>query len=156
MEVNGRHNRSGLLSVACGINFPWIQYWHLTHGELPVIDRAARGIYWIDEFKDVSAIFRCLKDREANLLRCLRPYIRPNIYSVFDVGDLMPFLKRCGDVVRMMFRPETLRRACNIKSAKMGTDFRLHQEDRLRGPLFHVETGNRKCPRKPGIEGSIP
>ncbi len=26
MEMNGRHNRSGLLAVKCGINFPWIEY----------------------------------------------------------------------------------------------------------------------------------
>ena len=35
MEVNGRHNNSGMLSVRAGVNFPWIMYRHLVQGELP-------------------------------------------------------------------------------------------------------------------------
>ncbi|MHC4929380.1 MAG: ATP-binding protein, partial [Planctomycetota bacterium] len=28
MEINARHNRSSLLAVKCGINFPWVEYQH--------------------------------------------------------------------------------------------------------------------------------
>lgn len=105
MEVNGRHNRSASLSLACGINFPWLQYRHLLHGELPVIGSMLPGVYWIDEFKDAFAVMRCLKNREAKLAHCLQPYLRSNVFSVFDISDVKPFLKRCGDALRTMFLP---------------------------------------------------
>ena len=48
MELNGRHNNSGLLAVRAGVNFPWIMYRHLVEGELPTSSVAQKnGIYWI-------------------------------------------------------------------------------------------------------------
>ena len=53
MEVNGRHNRSGLLAWKCGLSFPRLQYEHLMFGRLPreapgfrgggVLDRPVQG-----------------------------------------------------------------------------------------------------------------
>ena len=53
LEVNGRHNLSSLLSIRCGLNFPWISYRHLTTGELPRPVRPRTGLYWIDETQDI-------------------------------------------------------------------------------------------------------
>jgi D-aspartate ligase len=54
LEVNGRHNRSGLLSLSCGINFPYIEYLDLTgkRGQFPLNFKT--NVYWIDEASDVS------------------------------------------------------------------------------------------------------
>jgi len=32
MEVNARHNRSAMLAIRCGLNFPYIEYDHLVNG----------------------------------------------------------------------------------------------------------------------------
>ncbi len=119
MEVNGRHNRSALLSLACGIDFPWLQYRHLLYGELPATCLAPRDIYWIDEFRDALAVMHCVKNRAATLADCMRPYIKPNIYSVFDIGDVKPFLKRCGDVIRTMLPSGSVKHAHAIVSLDM-------------------------------------
>ncbi len=101
MEVNGRHNRSTLLAVRCGINFPFIEYKHLTQGELPAKRTYRTGIYWIDEVRDViQGPQYCYKERYS-LLQYIRPYLGPHIFAVFDVKDMKPFVKRCTDLIRM-------------------------------------------------------
>lgn len=116
MEVNGRHNRSALLAVHCGINFPWIEYEHLILGKQPSTNNYQRGIYplgkkapsklsdrvyWIDEFKDViHSIKYCNKERYS-LIQYIRPYIKPHVFATFDWKDPMPFIKRCLDLIKM-------------------------------------------------------
>jgi len=108
MEVNGRHNRSGLLAVYCGINFPMIEYNHLLKGELPGTDHYRRykeGIFWIDEYRDIGhSIMYCRKERYG-LRGYLRPYLAEHVYAVFEWGDPMPFLKRFGDLLGKVFSP---------------------------------------------------
>ncbi len=104
MEVNGRHNRSGLLSVHCGINFPWIEYQHLVYGELPTATSFRKGVYWIDEVSDVINSLRYYRNEHYTRKEYLEPYSRDHIFAVFDVKDLKPILKRFGDLVRMAFR----------------------------------------------------
>jgi predicted ATP-grasp superfamily ATP-dependent carboligase len=60
MDINPRHNLSTLLAVRCGMNFPWLHYWHLVSGELPSAERFRQGVYWIDLSRDViySARYR--------------------------------------------------------------------------------------------------
>ncbi len=118
MEVNGRHNRSALLSVRCGINFPWIEYEHLILGKQPSTNSYRSGIYplgkkatseisnrvyWIDEFKDVIHSTKyCIKERYS-LIQYIRPYIKPHIFATFDWKDPMPFIKRCFDLIKKVF-----------------------------------------------------
>ncbi|MFX0132636.1 MAG: hypothetical protein ACFFDN_03215 [Candidatus Hodarchaeota archaeon] len=95
MEVNGRHNRSGILSVRCGINFPWIEYKHLTQRELPIACSYQNGIYWIDEFRDIVHNSKYIIKERYSLFQYLRPYQRSHIFSTFDLQDPIPFIKRC-------------------------------------------------------------
>lgn len=104
MEVNGRHNRSTSLAVQCGINFPWIQYRHLVGEEMPALRTARSGVYWIDEFKDVPKIFGGAQERTTPYSSFFVPYIKPHVFSVFNWSDPLPFLKRCGDGVKMAAR----------------------------------------------------
>lgn len=101
MEVNGRHNRSGLLALRCGINFPWIEYQHLTGMGLQRPQPAPDGIYWIDEFKDVVESIRCAAEERFSLTDYIRPYLAPHIFATYSHTDPKPFLKRCGDVMKM-------------------------------------------------------
>ncbi len=116
MEVNGRHNRSTLLAVRCGINFPWLEYSHLVRGVEPVSCRYAEGVYWIDEYRDTHLLAQQLRKGKFRLLRYVLPYFRKHLFAVFDVDDPEPFLKRNGNLFKRFWRqlagrPIVLRRA---------------------------------------------
>jgi len=95
MEVNGRHNLSTLLSVRCGINFPWLQYKHLVNNELPKAKDFKSGIYWIDITRDVGYSYKFLKEEGYSLKQYIRPYINRHVYAIFDLSDIRPFIRRC-------------------------------------------------------------
>ncbi|MCP4646204.1 MAG: hypothetical protein GY852_00525, partial [bacterium] len=104
MEVNGRQNRSSLLSVHCGVNFPWVMYEHLANGGFPRVAEYQSGIYWIDEFRDMfSSGGRVFRDGYSVIDFC-RPYYNAHVFSVFDWYDLKPFLKRILDVFVLAVR----------------------------------------------------
>ena len=92
LEVNGRHNLSSLLSIRCGLNFPWISYRHLTTGERPRPVRPRTGLYWIDETQDIP-YSASRAGRDARPLReILRPWMRQHVFAVWDRGDAAPLL----------------------------------------------------------------
>ena len=102
MEVNGRHNRSMLLSVKCGINFPWIEYNHLGYGKYPASNAHntfKKGIYWIDLTKDLAAFFQYRKNKYS-LLKYLKPYFSKHIFAIHNFKDPLPFIKRCFDLLK--------------------------------------------------------
>lgn len=103
MEVNGRHNRSGLLALHCGINFPWIEYQHHLGGSLQHPPHAQEGVYWIDDFKDLLHNIRFAKEERYTLSEYVRPYLQPHIFATYSVDDPMPFLKRCIDLGKRAF-----------------------------------------------------
>lgn len=100
MEVNGRHNRSGLLSVHCGINFPWIQYKHLVDGELPSASDFQTGIYWIDIFRDISFSLKYFRKEGYSLSQYIQPYRNPHVFAIFDRHDPKPFIRRGFNLAR--------------------------------------------------------
>ncbi len=122
MEVKGRHNRSGLLSTRCGINFPWIEYKHLVQGELPSVSKYQTGVYWVDEFKDIIHSAKYQKKERYSLTQHVQPYQKPHIFAVFDMKDPKPFLKRGFDIIKMVFQ-EMLLFASKLFSSK------LHDKD---------------------------
>lgn len=93
MEVNGRHNLSTLLAVRCGINFPWLQYRHLTEEIAPQAYDFREEYYWIDMFRDVGYSGLYLTRERQSLADYLRPYLQPHVFASFDHTDLGPFLK---------------------------------------------------------------
>jgi predicted ATP-grasp superfamily ATP-dependent carboligase len=104
MEVNGRHNRSCLLAVACGINFPWIEYMHLVHGQKPASMAYRDGVYWIDEFRDCMHSIKYFGREGCSIRGYFLPYFREHVFAVYDPQDPKPFLKRCVDMVKMSWR----------------------------------------------------
>lgn len=92
LEVNGRHNLSALLSIRCGLNFPWISYRHLTAGERPAPAAARTGLYWIDETEDIpQSATRAGRDG-SSLRDLLRPWAREHVLAVFDHRDPAPLV----------------------------------------------------------------
>jgi D-aspartate ligase len=94
MEVNGRHNRSGILAVHCGMNFPWIQYKHLVCGELPSACDYQKGIFWIDFFRDIGFSLKCFRKEGYSLSQYIQPYRSPHVFAVWNRHDLKPLIRR--------------------------------------------------------------
>ena len=95
MEVNCRHNLSTLLAVRCGVNFPWIQYAHLTNNELPYINKYKTGVYWIDITRDVGYSLRYLQQERYSISQYISPYLNSPVFAIFDSSDIRPFIQRC-------------------------------------------------------------
>jgi len=96
MEVNGRHNLSGLLAVKCGINFPWIHYRHLVYGELPSLNYDYQtDVYWIDIFRDIGYSMKCFRKERYSLSQYTQPYFGSHVYAILDLQDFKPFIRRC-------------------------------------------------------------
>lgn len=94
MEVNGRHNRSGMLAVSCGVNFPWIQYRHLVLGEKPAACDYRAEVYWIDFLRDLGFSLKFFRRERYSLAEYLRPYRSPHVFAVLDGSDPKPFIVR--------------------------------------------------------------
>lgn len=105
MEVNGRHNLSGLLAVQCGINFPWLHYKHLVWGELPAITEDYQtGVYWIDIVRDVGYSLKCFGSERYSISQYLQPYRSPHVFAIMDMRDPKPFMQRCINLARRNLR----------------------------------------------------
>ncbi len=104
MEVNGRHNRSLMLSVRCGLNFPWLQYRHLMQGIPPVASDYPEGVYWIALLEDLFHSFKYRKLERYPLSDYVRPYLQSHVFSVFDLHDPRPSLRRISELVGRSLR----------------------------------------------------
>jgi predicted ATP-grasp superfamily ATP-dependent carboligase len=100
MEVNGRHNRSGMLALRCGINFPWIQYQHLVFGHQPDACDFETGVYWMDFFRDLSYSLKSFRQEGYSLGEYLLPYRRPHVDALYDRDDPRPFFRRAANLVK--------------------------------------------------------
>lgn len=103
MEVNGRHNRSSLLAIRCGINFPWLQYRHLVHHELPSDSDFETGVYWIALERDLGYSLKYRRQERYSLSDYLRPYLEPHVFAALDLRDPMPFVKRWTNLTKRGF-----------------------------------------------------
>lgn len=116
MEVNGRHNMSGQLSVRCGVNFPLIQYDHLVRGVLSVPERFATGVYWIGFPSDITAGIRNRHDERLGPKEQLQPYLRPHVFDVLSIRDPVPITKPLAPRLRNL-RDRSRRRLRRALSA---------------------------------------
>lgn len=96
LEVNGRPNMSGWLSVRCGVDFPWMTYRHLVDRELPGRHRAKEGVYWVNEASDPVALVGRWREGDRSLRAQLRPYVHRHVFAWLSLRDPLPFLARAG------------------------------------------------------------
>lgn len=104
MEVNGRHNLSGLLATNCGLNFPLIQYRHLMFGELPEAGTYIQGLHWIDFSRDMGYYLPDVFKGKYSIRDFLKPYLSRHIYAIYDPHDLRPFIKRTKNLSHYVFK----------------------------------------------------
>ena len=92
IENNCRMPRSGMLAIACGVNFPWLMYQDLVLNQQCDVTHYEVGTYWIDFWTDIyDSLFRRKKE-EIQLRDYLGPYFAGNkIFSDLDLADPKPF-----------------------------------------------------------------
>jgi len=100
MEVNGRHNLSGLLAVRCGMNFPLMQYRHLAEGVVPTDGAFQSGVYWTDFFRDAGYSLGYLRQERHSPAEYLAPYARHHCDAIVDRRDAGPLRARLGYLAR--------------------------------------------------------
>jgi predicted ATP-grasp superfamily ATP-dependent carboligase len=100
IEVNGRHNLSGLLAVRCGINFPLMQYRHLAEGVMPRGGPYRSGIYWTDVFRDAGYSLAYVRTERHSPIDYVAPYARRHCDAIFDRHDMGPFWTRLSYLLR--------------------------------------------------------
>jgi predicted ATP-grasp superfamily ATP-dependent carboligase len=105
MEVNGRHNYSGCLASACGIDFPWLSYLAACDVTLPVAaHNEIPEIFWIDEERDMRAALPAFSSSIGAARSWLEPYRGAHVYAVLSRSDLMPSLNLAGSSVLRKIR----------------------------------------------------
>lgn len=97
LEINGRYNRSSLLGMRSGVNFPLIEYDYLTNGQDFGQQEYQHDVYYIDEFRDLQTCFRNILTGKQNIFSFLKPYCSKHVKAVFSIKDPKPFLKRLRD-----------------------------------------------------------
>ena len=128
MEVNGRHNLSGLLAVRCGVNFPLMHYRHLAEGV------AADGTT-IHEPASTGPMSSGTPGTASRFsggahtpVDYVAPYARRHCDAIFDRQDMGPFGARLryllgnarpsgASVPTHDDRRDTERRACSLGAA---------------------------------------
>ena len=90
MEVNARPNMSGSLSVACGVDFPYMIYEGLSAKSISSINGYREGIYWIDTLPDLSQGIRLAT--LGALRQFSAPYRARHVNAVLDLDDFRPFM----------------------------------------------------------------
>lgn len=103
LEINGRYNRSSLLSVESGINFPWIQYNYIINGKDFQHNDYEMGYYYVDEFKDFQVNIKRVLTGKENLLKFIEPYFSKKVFAIFYLKDIKPFIKHCIDAIKLLF-----------------------------------------------------
>jgi predicted ATP-grasp superfamily ATP-dependent carboligase len=100
IEVNARHNLSSFLAVSCGLNFPWIEYQHLTMGRFPQQQGYQKGIYWVDISRDVASWIPKIIRGEYGLVNFTQPYLREHVFAILNWGDIRPAMQKTWDTIR--------------------------------------------------------
>lgn len=92
MENNCRMPRSGLLSIASGVNYPWIIFLdHVRNQQIDVTDYKY-DFYWIELLADISNTIKHHKEEDISLRDYAKPYFAKNrAFSDLDLQDLKPF-----------------------------------------------------------------
>jgi predicted ATP-grasp superfamily ATP-dependent carboligase len=93
IENNCRMPRSGMLAIACGINFPWLIYQDLVLNQQSDVTPYKTGTYWIDLWSDISnSIFRH-HEEDIRLRDYIGPYLTRNkVFADLNFSDLKPFI----------------------------------------------------------------
>lgn len=94
IEINPRFIFYMGLCVACGMNFPYIQYCDLVANRKIRIDSFKENIYWIHEYKDLLHTLLHHRLESFSLWEYIRPYVGRKTLAILDMKDPRPFYEQ--------------------------------------------------------------
>ena len=92
IEINTRFIFYLGLCIACGINFPYIQYADLVLNKQVRVDTFRENVYWIHEYKDFLHTVLNHKMEKFSPWQYVRPYLGRKSLAILDLKDPLPFL----------------------------------------------------------------
>lgn len=104
IEINPRFIFYIGLCVACGINFPYIQYLDLVKHEKMRVDSYRENVYWIHLYKDVLHTLWHHRMETVTLWDYIRPYLGAKTFAVLDFKDPKPFCQQWKQHIKAMFK----------------------------------------------------
>jgi D-aspartate ligase len=100
LDINARPWGWHTLCIACGLDFPFIQYCDLT-GQLPPIETPGYGHHWVRFLTDIPAGLHEIRAGITTPGAYLRSLLGKTVFSVFDWQDPLPVF---GDFVSAVVR----------------------------------------------------
>jgi D-aspartate ligase len=107
IEINPRFIFYIGLCVACGINFPYIQYLDLVKGQKVKANSYRENVYWIHLYKDVLHTLLHHRMETLSLWDYARPYLGVKTFAVLDFKDPKPFCQQWKQHIGAMLRGQT-------------------------------------------------
>ncbi len=108
IEVNTRFVFYLSLCLACGINFPYVQYSDLVLEKKIRVETFRENIYWIHEYKDVLHTVLHHKMEKCSLWQYARPYLGRKSFAILDFSDPLPFFhqlkEHAGNLIKRLPR----------------------------------------------------
>jgi predicted ATP-grasp superfamily ATP-dependent carboligase len=92
------------LCVACGINFPYIQYSDLVLNKKVRMDSFRENVYWIHEYKDVLHTVLNHRMETLSFWDYVRPYLGKKSLAILDLKDMRPFYEQWRQHITNMLR----------------------------------------------------
>lgn len=101
MDINARQNLSTPLSVKCGFNFPYMSYLFALKGEVgKTKSNFNENIYWIDPAKDLGEVIRNFKKEKFSLIKFVKPYLMPKVFTIQSIKDPKPLFNRIINILK--------------------------------------------------------
>jgi len=104
IEINPRFIFYIGLCVACGINFPYIQYSDLVLNKKVRMDSFRENVYWIHEYKDVLHTVLNHRMETLSFWDYVRPYLGKKSLAILDLKDMRPFYEQWRQHITNMLR----------------------------------------------------
>jgi D-aspartate ligase len=123
IENNCRMPRSGMLAIACGINFPWLMYQDLVLNQQSDVTQYKTGTYWIDFWSDISnSLFRH-HEEEIQLREYIGPYLSRNkVFADWNFRDLKPFMGLASQTIQNFWQKYLMRLPKRSRIEKLRRD----------------------------------
>lgn len=100
LDINLRPWGWHTLAIACGLDFPWMQYCDLM-GELPTPPTPRYAHHWVRFLTDLPAGFQEMRAGITTFSAYMRSHRGKTVFSVFAWSDPLP---ACGDLVSAFVR----------------------------------------------------
>jgi len=102
IDFNGRNPLCIVLPIGCGIDIPWMMYSDLIMRKRLQVPSYHNGIYFIDEWADLTCFIKYRKYENFTLREYIAPYLSKKVFAVSSLDDPLPTIAMAIFIVRAM------------------------------------------------------